>query len=41
MRDLLALDSNIVQIEDVGGSNPLCSTIPITVRPARNGGNGK
>jgi hypothetical protein len=27
MRDLLVLDSNIVQIEDVGGSNPLCSTI--------------
>jgi hypothetical protein len=26
MRDLLVLDSNIVQIEDVGGSNPLCST---------------
>jgi hypothetical protein len=26
MRDLLALDSNIVQVEDVGGSNPLCPT---------------
>jgi hypothetical protein len=26
MKDLLVLDSNIVQIEDVGGSNPLCST---------------
>jgi hypothetical protein len=26
MRDLLVLDSNIVQSEDLGGSNPLCST---------------
>jgi hypothetical protein len=26
MTDLLVLDSNIVQTEDVGGSNPLCST---------------
>ena len=27
MTDLLVLDSNIVQSEDLGGSNPLCSTI--------------
>jgi hypothetical protein len=37
MRDLLVLDSNIVQIEDVGGSNPLCSTwkSPRTARGSR------
>jgi hypothetical protein len=34
MRDLLVLDSNIVQIEDVGGLNPLCSTTtPRGTRP--------
>jgi hypothetical protein len=27
MRDLLGLESNIVQIRDLGGSNPLCSTV--------------
>jgi hypothetical protein len=26
MRDLLVPDLNIVQSEDLGGSNPLCST---------------